>query len=72
MYGHLVFYDFKPYPLPANETLLEEALHNGPNENGFYKIDDEYENYTKEDIQNYIHDNFKLKEKSNKQNPPKK
>lgn len=43
--------------LPANETLLEEALHNGPNENGFYKIDDlsyEDENYTKEDIQNYI------------------
>ena len=47
---------FEKDHLPSNPDMLQDALDNGPNDNGYYMIEYDDEEYTKDDINSYIHE----------------
>jgi len=47
---------FEKDHLPSNPDMLQDAIDNGPNENGSYIIEDDDDEYTKDDINGYIHE----------------
>ena len=47
---------FEKDHLPSNPDMLQDALDNGPNDNGYYMIEYDDEEYTEEDIKTYIHE----------------
>ena len=47
---------FEKDHLPSNPDMLQDVLDNGPNESGYFIIEDDDEEYTKDDINGYIHE----------------
>lgn len=47
---------FEKDHLPSNPDMLQDAIDNGPNKNGSYIIEDDDDEYTKDDINGYIHE----------------
>ena len=47
---------FEKDHLPSNPDMLQDALDNGPNDNGSYIIEYDDDEYTKDDINGYIHE----------------
>jgi hypothetical protein len=42
--------------IPGNQETLEEALENGPNDDGYYSLEDSDDELSEEEIRNYISD----------------
>ena len=47
---------FEKDHLPSNPDMLQDALDNGPNDNGYYMVEYDDEEYTEDDINTYIHE----------------
>ena len=47
---------FEKDHLPSNPDMLQDALDNGPNDNGYYMVEYDDEEYTEEDINTHIHE----------------
>ena len=47
---------FEKDHLPSNPDILQDVLDNGPNKSGYFIIEDDDEEYTKDDINGYIHE----------------
>ena len=47
---------FEKDHLPSNPDMLQDAFDNGPNENGYYMIEYDDEEYTEDDINTFIHE----------------
>ena len=53
---------FEKDHLPSNPDMLQNALDNGPNENGYYIVEYDDEEYTKDEINTYIHEHQTIQE----------